>query len=44
MAPKRREIQMLYGQDRLGDEKISQVYRVDYFHPNPFFTAIFFLK
>ena len=28
MAGKRREIQMLYQHDRLGDERISQIYRM----------------
>jgi len=28
MAGKRRELQMLYDYDRLGDEKISQIYRM----------------
>ena len=28
MAKKRLEIQMLYSHDRLGDEKISQIYRM----------------
>jgi hypothetical protein len=28
MAGKRHEIQMLYSHDRLGDEKISQIYRM----------------